>query len=47
MEKQYEVMGLNEIEDSVTDLNVFVPLYQVIVRFKTYMSKAQANKVLL
>ena len=24
----YEVMGLNEIEDPVTDLNVFVPFQQ-------------------
>ena len=45
MEKQtiYEVMGLNEIEDPVTDLNVFVPFQQVRVRLKKYTSKAQAK----
>ena len=49
MDKQtiYEVMGLNEIEDPVTDLNLFVPFQQVRVRLKKYMSKAEANKVLL
>ena len=42
-----EVMGLNEIGDPVTDLNVFVPFQQVRLRFEKNMSKAQAKKVLL
>ena len=43
MEKQTIYVGLNEIEDPVTDLNVFVPFQQVRVRLKKYMSKAQAK----
>ena len=42
-----ELMGLNEIGDPVTDLNVCIPFQEVRVRFQKNMSKAQAKKVLL